>query len=207
MATNAGFAFLSLIFLTGIVLPCPAAGGTLSRSNVGLMVFRATKDEEAYKRNSTQYDQVSGPEQQPEVVFVERIPSLEISLGEIRAVVITKERIAKNQEEMEELILEKLRKIPRKAVPKDTPPRYYYFNARFFLNQRAAKKLGDFMFSRARLNDLFMLSLGSEKLAVVTITRAPRPEAMKEIAIALEEKDEDKLRAVFSPVRDRVTWK
>lgn len=63
------------------------------------------------------------------------------------------------------------------------------------------------MFSRARLNDLFMLSLGSEKLAVVTITRAPRPEAMKELAIALEEKDADKLRAVFSPVRDRVTWK
>ena len=176
----------------------PMASGAISR---GLTIYRATVDLDTYKKEPTNYEPLALRLLGIELVYVERIPALDIPLREVKTVLIRKERIPRNSKEREEMIREELGERPRQPVPQDLPPEHYYYHASFVLNEKGARTIT--RFSRENLNQLFVLSLRSQPFAVGTILQ---PLTGDSFSVDLFEKDVDQLRNIFLPLKDKLIW-
>ncbi len=187
---------LATILMSALILLSAA-----TRASGELLFFRATEDSAQYARDPERYDRVSFPSPpagETKVVYAERQPTLRIALSEITSVTVEKKRFYKNKS-LEDAVREALR---LKGEDTGEMGVQYYYDATFTLRPHAGSQV-----AKLSHEETFDLRLGSNRLSIGQFTRPPANTAVDTLAFPLIETDAQRIRAILSPLKDRVTWK
>jgi hypothetical protein len=139
-------------------------------------------------------------------IYVEQVPSLQISGAEVKSVTLEKVKMHSGDKGIEEIAREALGTKSEKN--KDEFPVGYVYKARFSLTEKAGKIFNEF----ARKHDQvsFDFRLGEVRLAIVQFIGPfeAGPDKNYEFTAFLEEKNPDRLKEIFGPInKNRVIWK
>jgi hypothetical protein len=166
-----------------------------------LLFFRATEDSEQYARDPGRYDRASfssTPVGDTMVVYVERQPTLRVPLSDIRSVTVEKKRFYKNKS-LEDAVLEALGKKKKDTSEEGAE---YYYDVTFRLRPNAGRQI-----AKLSHRETFDLRLGNDRLSIGHFTRRAAGNIVDTLAFPLIETDPQRIRAILSPLKDRVTWK
>lgn len=184
-----GFTISSLLILGGA-----------TRTPGDLLFFKATKDRDIYAKSPRKYDRVAlPPPWATDTVYVERIPALKIPLKEIRSVIIEKQPVLQNLDEVKRQILGAESKEKKVG---GTKQRDFVYFATFVFEEQAARKLNDF--AQEHNGELFDVRLGTRRVSVVTFVG---PFDSNQVGLTLADKDRIRIQNIFSRIKDKVTWK
>ena len=191
---SVGFIYIWWQILALITLSCT------TQADENLAFFRATEDKIAYTKNPSKYEKVVLPPQSGlGEVYVERLPSLRIKIKEVKSIVIEKEEVHTDlQKTIDEL-------SGRKAKEKERGGKLitnYVYKATLYLTEEGAKMLRNL--AKKHNRELFDLRFQTQRLSLVKILG---PFGGNVFSTYLEENNVDRLREMFSPIKDKLTWK
>jgi len=162
-----------------------------------LLFFKATNDKEGYAKSPQKYDRIILPG--GDEIFVERIPSLRIEFKEMQSVVIEKEKVYRDtQTALEELFGMK----PKGPGKQDQKESDFAYKATVYLSPKGARRFNDF--AQKHNQNLFDLRLKNQRLGVPKLIG---PFGDKDFTVGLAEKNVNRLKEIFSPIEEKVTWK
>jgi len=144
-----------------------------------LLFLRATEDKAAYVKEPSMYNRVILPPGRAiETVYVERKPALAIPLGEIETVLIEKEKVFRGERIVD-----------------------FVYRATFSLNKQGFEKFR--AFAQKYDQQLFDMRINNQRLNIIILVG---PFADNQLAVGLMERNIDRLKEIFSPIKNKTTW-
>jgi hypothetical protein len=185
--------FVGVLFL----LPVLAAGLTYSSaaySSAGLDFFRVVEDKKMHDMQPQNFEPLVLTDKAGSYeTYVERTPSFSINGTEIKSVTIEKAKVYQKDEKYGFREKHHATKDFRSAVP---------YEATFSLSEKAGKRFAEFAEKHAK--ELVDARLGKHRLATAQFIG---PFKSYQFTVLLEETSQDRLREIFSLLKNKIVWK
>jgi len=172
-----------------------------TKNSVNLEFFMIIQDKSVPGENSDKYDRafLTWPGRRDRIeVYIAKVPTHKISAEEIKSVVIRKEKIYRQEDTP--AVIEELLGLREKGKVKDYPAGYIYA-ASFALTDEGGKRFS--IFANESKSGSFEVRLAGQKIAVVELVD---PVPSRNFLMSLEEKNELRIKEIFSSIKDKVTW-
>ena len=164
-----------------------------------LVFFRVTEDKGMYSKDPAKYDRVVFPPRAGgSEVYVERSPALRIYSGEIDSVVIERQKDV--QETLEEIF--GIKSPGSEGGQKTDANESVPYQVTFFLNEAGSTKLNKFL--REHDGEWIDVKMNNQRLSTPRIIG---PFGSRQFSLGLAGKPADRLKEMFSPIKEKVIWK
>jgi len=165
-----------------------------------LAFFMATRDEQIYAKSPSKYEQEIFPSNSGRKIYFHRDPLLTISDDEIELITV---EISQMDRDLNDVVEKAFQVLERKRSKKGKDTKDYVVT--FFFKEQGAKKFRSF--AHRHTGEMFAVKFKSLILGVPTLIGSFEGKGNDFALMGLDEDGINRLKKIFSPIKDKVIWK